>query len=245
LPHRFFVPPHCITPPTVNLPVDAARQVNAVLRMQPGNKICVLDNSGQEWLVELTAVSKKSVQGQILQQQLAPAEPSLHLTLYQGTLKARKFEWVLQKGTELGVSRFVPTICRRSVVRNTEALSKKQKRRQQIIREAAEQSGRGKLPELAFPQTLPQAVARAKDDDLLLMPWEEAAAGSLKESLSGPPVKIVSVFIGPEGGFTPEEAGAVQDAGGQLVTLGPRILRAETASVAVCAAILFEMGEWQ
>jgi 16S rRNA (uracil1498-N3)-methyltransferase len=205
----------------------------------------VLDNSGLEWQITLTEVEKNKVQGQITAQRPAQAEPKLQLTLYQATLKAEKFEWVLQKGTELGVSTFVPTICQRSVVRDPLALAKKAPRWRQIIREAAEQSGRGRLPRLEEVHSFTAALEQAQAADLILVPWEEASEITLKQVLAGAQVDQIALFIGPEGGFTHDEAHLAKAAGARLVTLGPRILRAETAGIAVCAAIIYQMDEWR
>jgi 16S rRNA (uracil1498-N3)-methyltransferase len=245
MPHRFFVPPAWLTPPFITLRDDVAHQICAVLRLKPGDTIITLDNSGMEWQVKLTRCGREVVEGQLISQQPAQGEPSLHLTLYQGTLKGQKFEWVLQKGTELGVSCFTPTICRRSVVSEVEALAKKRDRWQHIIREAAEQSRRGRLPHLEAALTLAEAVQQAQSVPLIVMPWEEAAGPSLKTILTGNRVKAAAIFIGPEGGFTNDEAALMRQAGGQVVKLGPRILRAETAGLAVCAALLYEWDEWK
>jgi len=242
--HRFFISPNWITPPTVNLSGETARQIKTVLRMNPGDEIVVLDNSGTEWRVRLTAVGKNEMRGEIVAQQLARGEPALNLTLYQGTLKGQKFEWVLQKGTELGVACFVPTICQRSVVRRVADLEKKRARWEQIIREAAEQCGRGKLPVLAPPIWLTDALIHAQPANLILMPWEEAGGVSLKDVLRTAKPTGIALFIGPEGGFTSEETALAQQAQAQLITLGPRILRAETAGLAAIAAIMHELGEW-
>ncbi len=242
--HRFFVATNCITPPTVTLTGDTARQITAVLRLQPGSNIVVLDNSGDELAVTLSEVGK-TVRGQITARQPCLAEPARLLTLYQGTLKAQKFEWVLQKGVELGVARFVPTICQRSIVRDRAALAAKQSRWEQIIQEAAEQSGRGRLPELSPPHSLAEALAAAGPHALRLIPWEEAVQPSLAQALAAAePGGSVGVFIGPEGGFAPEEIRQAQLAGVTPVTLGRRILRSETAGLAVVAAIMFYIGEW-
>ncbi|RME97245.1 MAG: 16S rRNA (uracil(1498)-N(3))-methyltransferase [Chloroflexi bacterium] len=243
--HRFFIPASCITPPTVTLPADAARQVRTVLRMRPGQIIMALDNSGMEFQVELTQVDKAAVCGQIVARQPAPAEPTVQLWLYQAVLKAQKFEWILQKGTELGVARFVPVITERAVVRNPAALDKKRERWRHIIREAAEQSGRGHLPELLPAMPLADALAESAGCDRRLMPWEEASrSNTLQNALTGAPVSTIAVFIGPEGGFAPPEAAAAESAGVQLVSLGPRILRAETAALAVCATTMFALRQW-
>ena len=242
--HRFFIPPEWITPPTVRLQGQTARQIKTVLRMQVGDELVVLDNSGLEWRVKLTEVGKDVIEGRIVNQQSAQGEPIVQITLYQGTLKGQKFEWVLQKATELGVSRFVPVICERSVVNKVDALTKKYSRWQEIIREAAEQSRRGKLPVLETPVSLVDAVKQAQSNSLIIMPWEEANGASLKSILVQMKASHISVFIGPEGGFAEQEAALVREAGGAVVKIGPRILRAETAGLAVCAAILYEMGEW-
>jgi 16S rRNA (uracil1498-N3)-methyltransferase len=244
LPHRFFIPPHWIDPPTVTLSGDTARQIKTVLRMQPGDEIIVLDNSGMEWSVRLTQIGKEAVTGQVIGRQPARGEPQLQLTLYQGTLKGQKFEWVLQKGTELGVSRFVPLICRRSIITKAEALAKKYERWQRIIQEAAEQSGRGRLPELEPAIPLSEAVEHARSNRLNLMFWEEATETTLQDILAETQPQTIGLFIGPEGGFSTEEAELAHRAGVRLVTLGPRILRAETAGIAGCAAIFYALGEW-
>ncbi|MEW5956644.1 MAG: RsmE family RNA methyltransferase [Chloroflexota bacterium] len=242
--HRFFIPTHWITPPTVAFEGDVARQIRKVLRMQPGQTLAVLDNTGREWQVQLTEVRQDLVRGRIIGQGWAQGEPRLHLTLYQGSLKAQKFELILQQGTELGISRFVPTVCRRSVVSDMEALDKKQERWQRIIKEAAEVNGRGLLPQLEPAMPFEQAVRHAYAAPLRIMLWEEAAGFSLKTALAQNRAGKVALFIGPEGGFTAEEAGLARQLGCQVVGLGPRILRAETAGLVAAAAIFYELGDW-
>ena len=244
MPHRFFIPANSITPPTIHLDGDTAYQIRAVLRLRPGDEIIVLDNSGLEWQIALTEVNKNNVQGQIISQKSCQSEPKFDLSLYQATLKGQKFEWILQKGTELGVSGFVPIICQRSVVRDLAVLAKRQTRSQQIIREAAEQSGRGRLPWLQQPYPFGEAMAQVPAKDLIIIPWEEATGLSLKQVLTAAHGSI-ALFIGPEGGFAPEEIELAQRSGAMIVTLGPRILRAETAAIATCAAIMYEMNEWR
>ena len=242
--HRFFIPPNHITPPLVTLPEDVAHQVRSVLRLHPGTEILLLDGTGSAWPAIVTKIDKKMVQVQVEGRQPVESEPALRLTLYQGVLKGQKFEWILQKGTELGVSSFVPVICQRSIIREPEAIHKKFGRWQEIIREAAEQSGRGKLPQLAPAMRLAEALQQAQASALQVMPWEEARETTLKATLRQAQEQSVALFIGPEGGFTKEEANLAQAQGVRLVTLGPRILRAETATLAVCAAIFYEMEEW-
>jgi len=243
--HHFFISRNWIAPPEVTLFDNVARQIKVVLRMKVGEQIIVLDGSGRAWLVELTQIGQHTVYGRILNVVMLHSEPTVSVTLYQGTLKGQKFEWVLQKGTELGVSRFVPLICEHSVVTDMASLAKKVTRWERIIQEAAEQSKRTKLPILAPPQHFPEAVAEFDSDSfdssgLALMPWEKSHDVSLKERLGTSKATQISVFIGSEGGFSQVEIEQATQHGMSLVTLGPRILRAETAGIATCAAIFYE-----
>ncbi len=245
MPHRFFIPPEWLTPPQVTFQAGVAHQIKNVLRLRPDDVVIVLDGSGRAWQVHLTQVEKRTVQGEIKAEQVISSEPQTHITLYQGTLKAQKFEWVLQKCTELGVSRFVPTICQRSIVKDRKAMTKKYGRWEQIIQEAAEQSGRGRLPTLQPPLSFRESVAQVQNQGLILMPWEQAeSTNTLDTAVHVNPAQPIHLFIGPEGGFTPTEAELVTARGGTLLKLGPRILRAETASIAITAVLLYKLGNW-
>ncbi len=244
--HRFFIPPEWIAKPKVTLSGQVAHQIKNVLRMRPGWQIEVLDNFGNEYVVMLTRVDRSGVEGEILAERLATGEPALPVTLYQGTLKAQKFEWVLQKGTELGVSEFVPVISERSVLADVEAVAQKTLRWERIIQEAAEQCGRGALPELRPAMLFSVACQRAgRLDGVRLLAWEGAsAAKGLRGALSAAKVPSrVSLFVGSEGGFSEKEVEIARQNGIQSVWLGKRILRAETAGIAAVAAIMYHFGE--
>ncbi len=174
---------------------------------------------------------------------LAQGEPAIPVHLYQALTSREKFEWILQKGTELGMAAITPVITTRSLVREPDA--GKQVRWQRILQEAAEQSGRGRIPVLTPAVSLADALKSAcAAGGLCLFPWEEAAGTSLGQALaaSGEPAQI-SVFIGPEGGFTAGEAEAAVQAGAQVVTLGRRILRTETAALVSLALVMQSLGE--
>jgi 16S rRNA (uracil1498-N3)-methyltransferase len=245
--HRFFVPAAWFKDGDVTLIEDVAHQIRRVLRLQAGSRIVVLDDSGREFEVELRHVGQKVVIGRVLRERKAGGEPGTRIRLYQAVLKARKFEWVLQKGTELGVSDFLPTICQRSVTGEVQNVEKKRERWESIIREAAEQSWRGRLPVLHAPLFFNQACQQARESSQLqLIPWEDEEQLQLKAALrqyqaqSGQPQSI-SLFVGPEGGFTPEEIQTAHQYGLRPVSLGPRILRAETAGLAATSVILYEL----
>lgn len=244
--HRFFVDPQQIKQQRVYLAPDQAHQVRNVLRLQPGEAIIVLDNQGWEMEAELTLVDRQEVVAAIVSRSAAPGEPRLRLTLYQSMLKRDKFEWVLQKGTELGISRFVPVITRRSLVRDAAALKpSKQARWEKILQEAAEQCGRGRIPQLVAPLSFAEAVDEAVGAGPALIAWE-AGDVSLDKVLSSAQPKITSslaLFIGPEGGFDDVEVEQAVAVDARPFSLGPRILRTETAAIVAAALVMYEAGE--
>jgi 16S rRNA (uracil1498-N3)-methyltransferase len=239
--HRFFVHPQAIHHTTVVLDEAIAHQLRSVLRMRPGARIVVLDNQGWEYEIELTEITSKGARGTVIEKRPASGEPSVTVTLYQCVLKKDNFEWVLQKGTEIGVSRFVPVISQRTVIADDERIkANKLPRWERIIREAAEQSHRGRLPELDAPIAFEQALIEAASADVALIPWEKETACTLREVLLGT-AEAVALIIGPEGGFEDGEIDLAQQHGVQPITLGPRILRAETAAAAAALLVLYEL----
>jgi len=247
--HRFFIPPDWIDGRQVTLIEDTAHQIRHVLRMRAGDRLILLDDSGWEREVELTRVTQNVVMGRVIEERLAAGEPRTKISLYQGVLKAQKFEWVLQKGTELGLIEFIPVVCERSVVGDLEDVDRKLGRWGRIIREAAEQSRRGRLPVLRPAMLFSQGCQRAKrSGGLALVPWEGEKTTSLNSALTAGegganrPFSI-SIFIGPEGGLTDEEMQSAASYSVRAVSLGPRILRAETAGLVAASAILYELGD--
>jgi len=250
--HRFFVPSGWIQGNNVTISGPQAHQIAHVLRMRPGDEIIVLDNSGWEIETRLVRVERTGVRGEVQHRRLAGGEPRTKISLYQGVLKSKGFELVLQKGTELGVVEFVPVIAERCVLFDLDAVEKTRPRWEKIIQEAAEQCRRGRKPALRSPLLYPQACEQARNSGgISLIPWEEEQQVDLRSLLRSAPFGpqqsgmpfTVNLFIGPEGGFTPDEATIARRYGLTPVTLGPRILRAETASIAATAAILFELGD--
>ncbi len=238
--HRFFIPPDWIQGDFARLQGPVVHQIAHVLRLAVGDTIALLDDSGWEYRARLDSLSGHSAAASIAEKRLV-AEPRVRVSLYQGVLKADRFEMVLQKGTELGVSRLVPVLCQRCVALPSE---RKGGRWERIVREAAEQSGRGRLPMVSGPASFEHACQQVQG--LSLMPWEEATGLSLRQALSesGRP-DAINLFIGPEGGFGAEEVGLARSHGIVPVTLGKRILRAETAALAAVAAVMYELGEME
>jgi 16S rRNA (uracil1498-N3)-methyltransferase len=250
--HRFFVPPSWVKSNEVTITGPQAHQIARVLRMRPGDGLIVLDNSGWEIEVRLVSVDRVMVRGEVVHRRLADREPQTKITLYQGVLKSNRFEFALQKGTELGVVQFVPVIADRCVVSVLDAAEKKRQRWEWIMKEAAEQCRRGRMPALRPAILYPQACERARQvGGLSLILWEEQEAIGLRRVLSKAPPGYdghwppftVNLFVGPEGGFTADEVGIARRYGLVPVSLGPRILRAETAGLVAASAILYELGD--
>lgn len=251
--HHFFVDPGAIRGNAVTLTGQQAHQVARVLRLRPGERLIVLDGSGSEIEVQLESVDPAQVRAVVVGRRASRAEARARITLCQAVLKGDHFEWVLQKGTELGIVEFVPLLCERSIVRDPEAVAKKRARWEAILQEAAEQSHRGRRPVLRPPLSFGDAcVELGRAGGLKLIPWEEEAQTSLRAVLraampAGSPIQAddaaIHLVIGPEGGFSREEIDLAREHGLVPVTLGPRILRAETAGLVAAAAILYELGD--
>lgn len=250
--YRFFVGPEALRGREARIEdAELAHQVSNVLRLSAGDQVLLLDNTGWQYTITLNEVNRGSIAGAVERKELAPGEPRTKLTLYLALMRPEKFEWVLQKGTELGVTSFVPLISQRSTIADTNELSeRKLERWNKIIREAAEQSRRGKLPRLAPTLLFAPACEQAAQRGTAMLLWEGSGVEPLKQSLNtarattgetGP--FSLGVFSGPEGGFADEELEAARSYGIIPVTLGPRTLRAETAPLAAVAAILYDMGD--
>src|SRR5947209_4559099 len=223
--HRFFVAPALLAHPAttgnplITLPDRLAHQVRDVLHLATGEQLVLLDNSGDEVLVRVTKSNRTSVEVQALERRAGKSESPVRIILCQGLLKSARFEWVLEKGTELGVAVFAPILCRRSMAGLEDAGPAKLQRWQRIIQEAAEQCGRSRLPELLPIRPLMHALNDIPPNALAFMPWEEEHNRSLREALTAsletmqsrkPPElpatsMTVVLFIGPEGGLMTEE----------------------------------------
>ena len=239
--HRFFVSPESISGSRVTLEEGTAAQIARVLRGRPGDTVMVLDGGGLEYRVVLRSVAIEKVVGEIVDSGMCEGEPGVEITLYQAIIKGDKFEYVLQKGTELGVSAFVPIVCERSIPNARRWGKGRYERWRTIAREAAEQSGRGRVPRIdpvvRFGEACERHVGAA------VVPWEMEKSYSLKQALGHIKGRRIGIFVGPEGGLTSDEIDIARAHGIRPVTLGRRILRAETASVAVVAAVMYELGE--
>ena len=235
-PRRFFVPPGSLGARNITLSGDLAHRLARVLRLRRGDTVVLTEGGEREFEVELTDVSAKSVTGVVTGDRASPPEPAVEVVLYQSLIRPNRFDFALEKGTELGVARFVPVINARSQL--DEASAGRAERWQRLVIEAAEQCGRGRLPVIDAP--LPYAEAISTAPGLRIVPYESERANRMADFLRGLPERprTVSLFIGPEGGYTDEEIALARESGAALVTLGRQVLRSETAGVVAAAIVL-------
>jgi 16S rRNA (uracil1498-N3)-methyltransferase len=228
--HRFFVDPATMAEERFAIPGPIAHQVLRVLRLQDGDEITLLDGLGGRVRCRL-----EDVWCVVLERGAAGGEPTHRLTVWQALLKGDHLEPVIRHGTEIGIARFGLFVSERCVTRD--ASPRKLERLGIVAREAAEQSERGIVPPVDEPIPFAEALAAAAPGSVLLFERHE---GKRLTELEPPS----SVFIGPEGGFSPDEVAAAERAGLVIAGLGPRILRSETVAVAVAAAILSRTGDF-
>jgi 16S rRNA (uracil1498-N3)-methyltransferase len=242
---RFFVSPEQIKDDHIIITGPDVNHIARVLRLGAGDRITVLDGRGALYEAVIERAGKDEVLCAIEKRSKVDSASSLRLTLVQGIPKGDKMDLIVQKGAELGVSRVIPLISQRVVVKlEGDKSGKKRERWQRIALEAAKQCRRPDIPEVEEPAGWDQVLANLPGEALALMPWEEENALSLREVLMGnTPKEDVFVFIGPEGGFTAGEVERARARGVRPVTLGPRILRTETAGLAVVAIILYQWGD--
>jgi 16S rRNA (uracil1498-N3)-methyltransferase len=241
---RFFVAPQLLGQDTAVLGSELSRHIATVLRLKVGDSILLADGNGREAAASITALEKEGVGIAIGPVYAVAADDSCCITLFQGVPKGEKLDLILQKCTELGVSRIVPFEAERSVARLTgEKLDKRLLRWERIVMEAARQSGRSKIPAIGFAADLQTAV-QSDSSVLRLLLWEGEREQGLRTVLerAGKPASV-AVIIGPEGGLSKAEAAAAVAAGFEPITLGKRILRTETAGPAVLAILQYLLGD--
>ncbi len=211
-----------------------------VLRLSPGDQVELI-SLGKRYLAVLR-------EGALLEplSPLPSTEANLRITLFQGLPKGDKMDWIIQKAVEIGVARVVPVMMDRCVIRlQPQDLPKKQARWARIAREAGKQSGRAELPEVTLPIPLSQVPGLASGLDLCIVPWEDAhSSGPLSIMRTHPDIRSAGILIGPEGGIDPSEIDLLRNLF-HPITLGPRILRTETAGLVTAAAILALAGEME
>ncbi|MEA5112611.1 MAG: 16S rRNA (uracil(1498)-N(3))-methyltransferase [Geobacteraceae bacterium] len=242
---RFFVDENAITDGTATISGNLFCHMSRVLRLKIGTRVILSDGIGRRHSGYIEQIGKENLVIRIEESSSEPARPAGPLmTLYQGLPKGSKMEFILQKSTELGVDVLAPFAAGRSAVRLPAAReSQRLERWQRIIREAARQSNRTTVPQLETVADFSGLLAKANQTVKLLL-WEEEKSNRLRSVLGSFPVpESVSVIVGPEGGLTRDEAASAMASGFLPVTLGSRILRTETAGLAILAILQYYWGD--
>lgn len=251
---QFYLEPGSTDGKTFRLSGPEAFHLVKVLRRREGESVALFDGRGGrfEGLIERIHPDG-TVTGTLLALRVTAARRAVRLHLYQGLLKASHWDYVLEKGTELGVWSFTPTLTPRTVVllREAERVKAKKERWERVLMAAAKQCGRVELPVLKDPTPFRDAVKACEGKGLMLLAWEGMSRATAHETLrpalqeadacfAGP--LEVHLFVGPEGGFTEEEVELARSLGARAFGMGERILRAETAALAACALVQYELG---
>lgn len=250
--HRFFIKRINPNARELKFPSDITHQIEHVLRLKKGDLVTALDGKGNAYHVEINRYDSGQVIGKIIDVGETKYGLNIHLHLFFPLSKKAKIEWILQKGTEVGVHAFHPFISQRSLVQNLELSLKRKNRWEAIIREAAEQSGRGQLPQLQNPGSLPDVIKTAFASlDLVIAAIIGESSRNLKDVLADTRHKMKSIkgipslglFVGPEGGFSASEIEIIKRSGAEMVSLGTHILRLETAAIVFPAFVMYELNE--
>ena len=244
--HRFFVEPSQIGEKEIVITGSDVNHIRNVLRMRAGEELLAADGQGSEYRCILRELQDSEIRAEICRKLSGSAELPSRITLFQGLPKSDKMDFIIQKCVELGVFRIVPVTTKRTVVKlDAKKEESRRKRWTAVSESAAKQSGRGIIPEISGVQSFREAVEEAGELDVCLIPYEKAEdMARTREILSGIPAGAsIGVFIGPEGGFEEEEVREAMEAGARPITLGRRILRTETAGMAVLAMLGYLLEE--
>jgi 16S rRNA (uracil1498-N3)-methyltransferase len=243
---RFFVTGPLVAGEIASLPDDVVRHVQ-VLRLQANDAVTLFDGTGGEYHARLLEIGKRAATVKLDEFIDREAEPPYRVTLAQGVAGGDKMDWLIEKAVELGISSMTPLTTERGVVRlSGERALRRQAHWQALARAACEQCGRNRVPDVAPPQDLDKWLnglppAQNGELRLLLSPRAELGFTSLPAMAPAAPVTIA---IGPEAGFSPAEEAAIVGAGFSTLSLGPRVLRTETAGIALLAALAARWGGW-
>ena len=244
--HHFFVTPQQISGDKIRIEGGDVNHMKNVLRMKLHEKAEISDGESRTYLCEVEAYEEDVAVLHILEEMEADTEPASKLYLFQGLPKSDKMELIVQKAVELGVYQVIPVAMKRSVVRlDDKKAAKKADRWNSIAESAAKQAGRSRIPEVTMPLSYKEALKMAEELDVTLLPYELAGGMEVTREV----IRLINIgqsvgiFIGPEGGFEPEEVDAAVSMGATVITLGRRILRTETAGLATLAVLMFELEQ--
>lgn len=245
--YRFYISEDQISENEITITGSDVNHIRNVLRLEEGDWVVACNGEGKDYVSRVLAVEKDHVSLQVEKVQSTGTELPTKITLFQGIPKKEKMEFIIQKAVELGVYEIVPVMMKRCVVRFSDErkMEKKQERWQAIAEAAAKQCDRGIIPVVHAPVTMEQAIDMARDLDFNVIPYElQDGIDRSREIVAHACQKeSVGIFIGPEGGFEAKEVEHAVANGIEPITLGKRILRTETAGMALLAIMMFQMQQ--
>ena len=247
--HKFFTPKELINGDVAKIIGDDVKHIYKVLRISEGEKVTLNNCEGVEYLGRVKSVSKQEVLIDILEELESNNESDVNIYLFQGLPKSQKMDLIVQKGTELGITEFIPTITHRVDVK-LKGEFKKLDRLNRIALEAAKQSKRSIIPKVLEPIEFDEVLEKINSLDLLIVPYENAnnfgiktLINELRKENNIDNIKNIGIFVGPEGGIEEYEIERLKDKGAYIVTLGKRILRTETAGFVATSLIQYELSD--
>ena len=242
---RFFVDPDQVKKDTIEIIGQDVKHIRDVLRINLNEEVIICDGKGIDYKAIVTQIGQEIIIATIQDKATSSSEPQTKLTLFQSLIKGDKFEWVIQKAIEIGAHEIIPMETAHCVVKidNPKKTAAKVARWNKIAESAAKQSGRGVIPVVLDPVPYAKALELSAAMDISCMAYEKEMAANLKSCLQTAKGKTVGVLVGPEGGFSEKEVLMAEKANVKSITLGPRILRSETASIVLVSNILYELGE--
>ncbi|MDR5657973.1 16S rRNA (uracil(1498)-N(3))-methyltransferase [Serpentinicella sp. ANB-PHB4] len=248
--NRFFVPINQVNDEekVIKILNEDVHHISKVLRLSNGDLIEVSDGQKNVYYGKIISITKEEVLVEIAKHESLNTEPRVNITLFQSVPKSTKMDWITQKATELGVNKIVPVITKRTVVnfKTDKDKEKKKQRWTKIVTEAAKQSKRGKIPDVDMPISFHHSIEMSKNYDLNILAYENEKQIGIKKLLrdiNNEEIINIGVWIGPEGGFDHSEIQMIEDKNIEMITLGPRILRTETAGAVLISTIMYELGD--
>ncbi|MCB2288777.1 16S rRNA (uracil(1498)-N(3))-methyltransferase [Clostridium sp. CS001] len=244
--HKFFVPKHSIVDNIATIDGEDVKHIYKVLRLKLKDKVSINNCEGKEYLGEITLIDKSSVTVNLLEESAINNESPIEVHLFQGMPKSTKMDLIVQKNTELGVKSITPIITERVIVKTELKEFKKVDRWNRIALEACKQSKRSLVPEINVPMEFEKLLEELKHMDLVVVPYENEEGYGIRklvENIKKDTISKVAIIIGPEGGFEESEILKLKEIGAMVVTLGPRILRTETAGFTCLSLIMYELGD--
>ncbi|MGH4050989.1 MAG: 16S rRNA (uracil(1498)-N(3))-methyltransferase [Clostridium sp.] len=244
--HKFFVPKGNIDGKHAVINSEDVKHIYRVLRLQVGDKISVNNSEGKEYLGEITSIDKKEVNINILEESAINNESPVEVYLFQGLPKSTKMDLIVQKNTEIGIKAITPIITKRVEGKTELKDFKKVDRWNKIALEASKQSKRSLVPQINAPIEFELLIQQLEHMDLVVVPYENQEGYGIKkltQNIEKKNINNVAIVIGPEGGFEEDEILKLKEIGAEIVTLGPRILRTETAGFVCLSLIMYELGD--